>query len=489
MVLDREVCYRALCARDPRFDGRFYTGVKTTRIYCRPVCPAPAPRLEHCVFLASPAAAHEAGFRPCLRCRPELTPGPSGWWGMSPVVQQALGMIAGGDSDGCRLSQVETRLGVSGRHLRRLFIRHLGAAPVAVAQAHRLLFAKQLITDTAMPMADVAFASGFGSVRRFNAVVRRTYDRSPRELRQAAGRQADGDQGDSGAAGISLRLPYRPPYDWDSVIAFLAPRAIPGVESADRRAYRRTFSLDGARGALAVSPAAGHHLAATIWINRITALPGVVARLRRVFDLDADATAIEHHLSRDRRLAPLLAARTGLRVPGAWDAFETAVRAVLGQQISVAAATTLAGRLASAYGEQAARDRAARALGLSVRFPAPRALAGADLRQVGLPRARAAALSSLAATVARDRSVLSPRGDTRSAVEQLTALPGIGPWTAEYIAMRVLRDPDAFPASDLGLLRAVQIAGRRATPRELIEIADAWRPWRAYAAMHLWMKG
>ena len=351
MELDRDICYRALSTRDPRFDGRFYTCVLTTGIYCRPICPVPPPKPEHCLFLVSAAAAQAAGFRPCLRCRPEVAPGLAGWRGTANTVSRALALIAEGALDGStpggdNVERLADRLGVGTRHLRRLFARHLGAAPIAVARAQRLLFAKQLITETALPLADVALAAGFGSIRRFNAVMRETYGRAPGQLRRAPP-----PAGSFEAAGITLKLPYTTPYDQRSMMAFLGRRAIPGVEAVRGGRYHRTVAVDCdqegdqgvAQGTIEVTPADGQ-LLATIRISQVTALANVVGRLRRLFDLDAEITAIESHLARDPRLAPAIAAHPGLRVPGAWDAFELAVRAILGQQVSVTAARTLAGR-------------------------------------------------------------------------------------------------------------------------------------------------
>ncbi len=471
--LDREACYRALRTRDARFDGRFYTAVLSTGIFCRPVCPARTPRAEHCVFFPSAAAAHAAGFRPCLRCRPELAPGVAGWRGTANTVSRALALIADGawleDQD---VESLAERLGVGGRHLRRLFARHVGAPPVAVAQAQRVLFAKRLVGDTAMPMAEVALASGFGSVRRFNDAMRRTFGRPPRALRRAGG------TGSPGGA-IVLRLACTAPYHWASLLAFLGSRAIPGVEEVLDGEYRRTVALEGATGSVAVRAAAGGgHLVAAIRVSGVAALSAVVGRLRRLLDVDADSRSIDAHLARDPALAPLVVARPGLRVPGAWDPFELAVRAILGQQVSVAAARTIAGRIAAAYGE--------RAPGGGLAFPGPERLAGARLDRVGLTRARAAAVKSLARAVADDASFLQPRGDLEETVARLAELPGIGRWTAQYVAMRALREPDAFPDSDLGLLRAFARGGIRPSPATLARRAEAWRPWRAYAAMHLW---
>jgi AraC family transcriptional regulator of adaptative response / DNA-3-methyladenine glycosylase II len=476
--LDRDACYRALRTRDPRFDGRFYTAVVSTGVFCRPVCPARPPRAENCVFYPSAAAAHAAGFRPCLRCRPELAPGVAGWRGTANTVSRALALIADGawreDDD---VEALAERVGVGGRHLRRLFTKHVGAPPIAVAQAQRVLFAKRLLAETAMPLADVALASGFGSVRRFNAVMRRTFGRAPRDLRRgAASAPADGE--------VALRLPHTTPYHWPAMLSFLGARAIPGVEEVVGEAYRRAFALDGAVGTVAVLPLpAGGELLATIRISRVAALPAVVGRIRRVFDLDADAGAIDAHLSRDRDLAPLVRARPGLRVPGAWDEFEIAVRAVLGQQVSVAAARTIAGRIAAAHGQPVA------GAGPALAFPGPERLAGAPLDGMGLPRARAAAIAALARAVLEDPSLLRPALELDPTVERLAALPGIGAWTAQYVAMRAFREPDAFPASDLGLLRAMARGGARPTPAELLRRAEAWRPWRAYAALHLWNAG
>lgn len=476
--LDREACYRAMRARDARFDGRFYTAVVSTGIFCRPVCPARPPRAEHCVFYRSAAAAHAAGFRPCLRCRPELAPGLAGWRGTANTVSRALALIAEGawreDDD---VEALAERLGVGGRHLRRLFALHVGAPPIAVAQAQRVFFAKRLLAETAMPVAEVALASGFGSVRRFNDVMRRTFDRAPRELRRAAAAApADGS--------IALRLACTTPYPWPPMLAFLAARAIPGVEEVEGDEYRRAFALDDAAGSVAVRPLPGaSQLLASIRISRVAALPAVVGRIRRLFDLDADAGAIDAHLARDRDLAPLVRARPGLRVPGAWDQFELAVRAILGQQVSVAAARTIAGRIAEAHGQRVPGA----CPGLA--FPGPERLAKAPLDGVGLPRARAAAIAALSRAVLEDPSLLRPTAELDATVERLAALPGIGPWTAQYVAMRAFREPDAFPASDLGLLRAMARGGVRPTAAELARRAEAWRPWRAYAAEHLWNAG
>jgi AraC family transcriptional regulator of adaptative response / DNA-3-methyladenine glycosylase II len=318
----------------------------------------------------------------------------------------------------------------------------------------------------------VALASGFGSVRRFNAVVRDTFGRTPGALRRTT---------EASTPGVTLRLPFRPPYDWPGVLGFLAPRAIPGVESVVGGVYRRTIDLDGARGVVEVRPGGSHALLATIALDRLPPLAGAVARLRHLFDLDADPEAIGAHLGRDPVLAARLARHPGVRVPGAWDAFELAVRAILGQQVSVAGATTLAGRLAAAYGEPLARADA------GVLFPRPERLAGADLSPVGLPRARAAAISSLASAVVGNPALLRADGGTGVSVARLAALPGIGPWTAEYVAMRALREPDAFPSSDLGLLRAMGPHVRAFSPARLLRRAERWRPWRAYAAMLLWL--
>lgn len=476
-ALERDVCYRALRTRDARFDGRFYTGVRTTGVFCRPICPARTPRAESCTFFPSAAAALAAGFRPCLRCRPELAPGVAGWRGTANTVSRAVALIAdgawGGEDD---LEALADRVGVGGRHLRRLFERHVGAPPVAVAQAQRVLFAKRLLAETAMSMAEVALAAGFGSVRRFNAVVSRTFGRPPRALRRASG------AGPAGGA-VALRLAFTRPYHWPSMVAFLAGRCIPGVEEVRDGVYRRAVAVDGATGAIAVGLApGGGHLLATIDVSRIAALPAVVGRLRRLFDLDADAAAIDAHLARDPLLAARVAARPGLRVPGAWEPFELAVRAILGQQISVAAARTLAGRIAAAHGEPVPGGDGACARV----FPGPERLGAADLAGLGLTRARAAAVSALARAVADDPSLLRPAGGLEATVGRLVALPGIGRWTAHYVAMRAFGEPDAFPESDLGLLRALEPGGVRPRPAELLRRAERWRPWRAYAALQLW---
>jgi AraC family transcriptional regulator, regulatory protein of adaptative response / DNA-3-methyladenine glycosylase II len=481
MDFDPGACYRAVATRDARFDGKFFTAVKTTGVYCRPICPARTPKRQNVTFFPTAAAAHEAGFRPCLRCRPETAPDCGAWRGTSNTVSRGLALIELGALDQGNIEQLAERLGVGERQLRRLFRQHLGATPIGVAQTRRVLLAKQLLHETRLPITDVALASGFGSVRRFNESFQRLFACPPNALRRVSRTQQRSDPGSD----ITVLLRYRPPYDWTFTLSYLRRRAIPGVESVSSDQYARTIEIDGTSGTVSVTHAEPNSLRARICFPKLAALPALIARLRRLFDLTADPCAIGRHLCVDPMLAPLVAMRPGLRVPGAWDGFELAVRAILGQQITVAAASSLTGTLVEAHGERIpAGDSAA---GLTHLFPSARTLAAADLRKLGIPNHRATAVTSLSAATAADPWILSARSSLEEAVLRLRSLPGIGEWTAQYIAMRELREPDAFPAADIGLLRAMaEVSGRRLTPRELLVRAQCWRPWRAYAAHHLW---
>jgi AraC family transcriptional regulator of adaptative response / DNA-3-methyladenine glycosylase II len=474
MLLDPIICRQAILARDARFDGRFFTGVLTTGVYCRPVCPARPPKAQNCRYYPSAAAAQADGFRPCLRCRPETAPGQGAWRGASNTVTRAVSLIDAGALDDGDVDALAGRLGVGERHLRRLFLKHLGAAPISVAQTRRVHIAKQLIHETQLPMAEIALAAGFGSVRRFNETMLALFGRPPTELRRAAGKA-----GASAHAGITLSLGYRPPYDWDALLGFLALRAIPGVERIEGGVYRRTIEMGVAVGSLAVAhEPERNRVRATIRFPDLAALPRIIARVRRIFDLDADPETIGAALSNDARLAPLVAARPGLRVPGAWDGFELAVRAILGQQITVTAATKLAGAIAERWGAPFDGE------GLTRVFPRPDALAGAVIG--GMPGTRAGAIAKLAAAAAADPDLIERAEDLDASIRRLVALPGVGEWTAQYIAMRALREPDAFPAADIGLMRAMDDGGGRPSPQTLLARSQSWRPWRAYAALHLW---
>jgi len=485
--LDPEACYRALSTRDPRFDGRIFVGVTSTGIYCRPVCPARTAKFENCQFYASAAAAQEAGFRPCLRCRPETAPDLASWRGTSNTVSRGLALIADGALDGgeAGVEALAERLGVGGRQLRRLFKQHLGATPVAVAQTRRVLFAKQLIQETRMPMAEVALAAGFGSVRRFNETFHDLFRRPPSALRRRAWAGLPADS--VAAGGVTLRLRYRQPYDWPAMLAYLRARAIDGVEQVEGEVYRRSVAEGDDLGTVEIRhEPARSNLAVLVRFPSVRALPGILARVRRVFDVGADIEAIGAHLSQDPFLAPLVAQRPGLRAPGGWDGFELAVRAVLGQQVTVVAARQLAGRLVSICGAEvpeAARLNPA----LSRTFPSPQRVAAADLGALGMPGSRRSTLTALAEAAIADPHLFRPFGTVEEAVARLRQIRGIGDWTAQYIALRALREPDAFPASDIGLLRgAADGAGVRPTPADLLVRAEPWRPWRAYAAQHLW---
>lgn len=479
MNLNHDACYSAIQVRDARYDGRFFTAVKTTRIYCRPVCPARTPLSKNVQFFSTAAAAQEAGFHPCLRCRPETAPEVGPGHELPPTVARALQRIELGALDEAGVDVLAQRLGVGERQLRRQFRQHLGASPVAFAQTRRVLLAKQLIHETQLPMAEIAFAAGFGSIRRFNEVFLDLFGRAPGELRRSgkpevpAGR--DGE--------IKLLLRYRPPYDWDAMLAFLRLRAIPGVESVTGDTYARTINLDGAQGTVTVRPGAGDALHVTVRFPRLRSLPAIIARLRRVFDLASDPTAIAAQFAADPVMTALMHARPGLRVPGAWDGFELAMRAVLGQQITVAAAIRLAGKLVAAHGTPLTQPDGA----LTHVFPEPATVAGAELASLGMPRSRAATLSAVAAAAVADPHLFDAAVDLEDAVRRLRTIRGVGEWTAQYIALRQLREPDAFPHADIGLIRALEkLESRPYTPAQLLARSKAWRPWRAYAAQHLW---
>jgi len=476
MQFDRDSCYAAMRSRDRRFDGRFFVGVRTTGIYCRPICPAPTPKLQNVDFYACAAAAEAAGFRPCKRCRPETAPGTPAWAGSCAAVSRALRLIRDGALDEGDVAALAARLGIGARQLRRLFDRHLGTSPAAVARARRVHFARALLDDCNVPVTAVAFAAGFRSVRQFNHAIRSTFGAPPRALRRR------GAVANDAAEMLTVRLPYRPPLEWNALLGFLSMRAIPGVESVRDGCYRRTVAVRGAAGVLAVEPIVGE-TALRLRVDLADAgdMLAVIERVRRVFDLDADPLQIATRLQASALLRPLVTAAPGLRVPGAWDPFEAAVRAILGQQVSVRAATTLAGRLAAAFGTPVAE-----AGELTRLFPTPAALAVADVAAIGLPRARAATITTLAAAVARGEPLLDGARGVDATLEQLCALPGIGPWTAQYIAMRALAEPDAFPAGDLGVRKALGNGRGPVSAAAAERLADAWRPWRAYAVMHLW---
>ncbi len=475
-MTEQEIWRRARRSRDPRFDGRFFIAVTSTGIYCRPICPVHPPKERNVIYFPTAAAAAEGGFRPCLRCRPEVAPGTPAWAGTSSTVSRALRLIGESALDDGGVDELAGRLGIGSRHLRRLFLQHLGATPVAVAQTRRLHFAKRLIDETDLPFSQIALASGFGSIRRFNATFQNLYKRTPTQLRRLSHRKESDEPGS-----YRFLLRYRAPLDWAGLLEFLAARAIAGVEVVEDGAYRRTISLDGKSGHFeARLDTRRQAVELRIEFPEPRALYRIVDGARRLFDLWADPGEVAEWLSKDEMLAARVARRPGLRVPGAWDGFELAIRAILGQQVTVRGASTLAGRIARAYGTAVQAGG-----GLTHVFPSATVLADADFREIGLPAARIATLRELARAVNRGEIRFSGIVDAGHFTESLQRLPGVGAWTAQYIAMRALGEPDAFPASDLGLLRSAGIK----LPRELERRAERWRPWRAYAAMYLWQVG
>jgi AraC family transcriptional regulator of adaptative response / DNA-3-methyladenine glycosylase II len=471
MTLDPESCYRALATHDPRFDGRFFVGVRSTGVYCRPVCTVRSPKRENCRFFPSAAAAEVAGFRPCLRCRPELAPGFAAIDASARIAQAAIALIDDGFLEGRDLEALAARIGVSSRHLRRVFEAQLGVAPVDYAQTQRLLLAKRLLTDTALPVTDVAFASGFASVRRLNALFNARYRMPPSRLRT---RRVAGT-----SDALSFMLGYRPPYAWDAMLDFLGTRAIAGVEARDGLRFVRALAIrhrDAVhRGWIEVRPAARKPaLAVRVSASLARVVPQVLGRVRHVFDVACEPEEVH------RALGPLVRI-PGLRIPGAFDGFELAVRGIVGQQISVRAMTTLMGRIAAQFGDPLDDAPA----GLTHTFPEAIALAEAtpaSIAALGMPLARARTIAALAREVAEGLD-LSPTADTQATLERLRRIPGIGPWTASYVALRALAWPDAFLHGDLGVLRALG----ESKPARALARAEAWRPWRGYAVLQLWL--
>ncbi|MBI1397361.1 MAG: helix-turn-helix domain-containing protein [Betaproteobacteria bacterium] len=472
MLLDPDDCYNAWRSRDARFDGRIFVGVRSTGVYCRPVCPSRLPRREQCTFYPSAAAAEVAGYRPCLRCRPELAPGESAVDAPTRLARTAAALIEDGSGEPVPVAALADRLAVSARHLSRVFRDAFGVTPVQYAHTHRLLLAKRLLTETTLPVTDIAFTAGFGSLRRFQAVFTERYGLAPSALRRSVAAAP--------AETLTFRLGFRPPLAWEPLLAFLSGRTIEGVEHVGEQAYARTVRIEregiDCTGWIRVSLVADRHcLDVTLSASLAPVVPAVLQRVRRLFDLAADPAAIA------ARLDALAAPAPGLRLPGAFDGFEMAVRAILGQQITVKAARTLAGRFAAALGTRVETPFRS----LVTRFPSSREVATRsvdDIARLGIVGARARAILALAEAHARGDITLEPTADVEAQLARLRALPGIGDWTAQYLAMRALGWPDAFPHTDYGVRKALGTTA----DREVLARAEAWRPWRAYAVMHLW---
>jgi AraC family transcriptional regulator of adaptative response / DNA-3-methyladenine glycosylase II len=459
--LDWRVCARARLTRDPRFDGKFFIGVRGSGVYCRSICPAPTAKEKNCRYFATAAAAAEAGYRPCLRCRPESSPGTPAWLGTSTTVSRALKLIGASGLEDGGVEGLAERLGVGARHLRRLFLKHLGATPNAVAQTRRVHFAKKLIDETGLPMTEIAIAADYGSVRRFNAAIRKTYHRTPSQIRAIARQKTALPENQ-----YLFRLRYRPPYDWKGTLAFLAACATPGVEAVDEASYRRTISLGGSDGSFDIShdpkePA----LSARIQFGDPRALIFIVERIRALFDLNADWSRIVSRLANDPLLAPRLIANPGLRVPGCWRGFELAVCAVLGRKTDPRHAAETAGRMTRMFGRPLLAGS-----GLTHLFPQPDALADADLARAGVSAKRAESIRALASAVRDGELRFEGNADSPAFLARFRALPGIDERTAQYVAMRTLGEPDAFPCDD----------------ESLRQRSESWLPWRAYAAICLW---
>lgn len=476
MIKDFEHCYRAVQSRDARFDGWFFIAVTSTGVYCRPSCPAITPKRANVRFYPTAAAAQSVGFRACKRCRPDAVPGSPEWDARADLAGRAMRLIADGVVDREGVAGLARRLCYTERHLHRMLVAEVGAGPLALARARRAHTARLLIQTTGLPVSQVAFAAGFTSIRQFNDTVRSVFAVTPRELRRTRGHR-----GEAAPGSIALRLPYRGPFDAAGLLNFLGARAVAGVEEFVDGVYRRTLRLPHGVGVVELSGGEGH-VRCVLRLEDLRDLGAAIQRCRRLLDLDADPIAVAELLGGDPLLAPLVRRRPGLRVPGTVDGAEVAARAVLGQQVSVAGARTLAGRLVSRFGQPLAEPDE----GLTHLFPEPATIADADPAALSLPTARRDALRNLARALAEGDMVLDPGADREEAERRLLSLRGIGPWTASYVAMRALGDPDAFLPTDLGVRRAISKLGRASDPTSVAALAERWRPWRAYATLHLW---
>lgn len=478
MHTDTESCVRAVQSKDARFDGWFFTAVLTTRIYCRPSCPVVPPKPENMTFYPSAAACQQAGFRACKRCRPDTSPGSPQWNQRADLVARAMRLIGDGIVDREGVPGLATRLGYSTRQIERQLLAELGAGPLALARAQRAQTARLLIETTLLPMAEIAFAAGFSSIRTFNDTVREVFALSPSELRARLPKKKAG----AATPGVlSLRLPFRAPLNPDNLFGHLAATAVPGVEEWRDGAYRRTLRLPYGHGIVGLTPNADH-IACRLTLSDLRDLPVAISRCRRMLDLDADPVAVDDQLRTDPLLAPLVDKAPGRRVPRTVDEAEFAVRAVLGQQVSTAAARTHAARLVTAHGEPVDDPEG----GLTHLFPSPESLAELDPESLAMPRTRRATFTTLVRQLADGTLHLGVESDWAEARARLLSLPGFGPWTVDVIAMRALGDPDAFLPTDLGIRRAAQELGLPSTPAALTARAAAWRPWRAYAVQYLW---
>ena len=470
MMLDWEACSRARLSRDARFDGKFFIAVRSTKIYCRPICPVPTVKEKNVRYYPTAAAAAEDGFRPCLRCRPECSPGTPAWSGSSTTVSRALRLIAESGLEDGGMEGLAERLGVSSRHLRRLFIQHLGAPPSAIANTRRLHFAKRLIDETNLSMTNIAFASGFGCVRRFNAVIGKTYKRTPTQIRRLHKTVQQADD-------YLFHLRYRPPFNWPGMLAYLADRAIPGIEDVDPTTYRRSISLNGNHGFFeAKLDEENDAVAVRVQIADTRFLYPIIERIRSMFDLNADWATIAQILGSDRDIASRIAAEPGLRVPGCWNAFELSVRAILGEQYSARGAAILAGRIVASFGKPISD-----AGGLTHLFPTPEVLADARPEIRGLTAKKVDSIRSLARAVCDGKVRFERIVESDAFLNQLREITGIDRWTAQYVAMRAFGEPDAFPAGNPRLVKELNLK----TSKELEKRSEAWRPWRSYASVYL----
>ncbi|MEQ1872571.1 MAG: DNA-3-methyladenine glycosylase 2 family protein [Ilumatobacteraceae bacterium] len=479
LQLDDDQCYRACQSRDPRFDGWFVTAVRTTGIYCRPSCPAITPKRQNVEFFRAAATAQSHGYRACKRCRPDASPGSPEWNSRADVVGRAMRLIADGLVDREGVGALATRLGYSDRQVHRLLVAEVGSGPLALARAQRAQTARILIETTTLPITEVAFAAGFQSVRQFNDTVREVYAASPTDLRLAKAPKASAAQPTTGP--LTVRLACREPFDGDALFSFLGTRAVPGVESIEGGTYRRSLRLARGNGVISVT-IVGATVSCAMTLDDVADAQAAVQRTRRLLDLDCDPAMIREHLSADPLLAPLLEKRPGLRAPGHPDGTELLVRAVLGQQVSVAGARTLAARIVAAHGEPLAEPVGS----ITHAFPSAATIAGLSPEDFAMPRARGAALIEACAKVADGSIVLDAGSDRAEATAALQNLRGIGPWTAGYVAMRALGDPDVFLPSDVGVRHALEALGVEASPAAAAQRAEAWRPWRTYALHHLW---